>query len=440
MKCPKCGMEVKEDAIFCKYCGASLVSKKPICPKCGKENDEDAKFCENCGTPLVTSITPETKAEDKPSVKKDSKETKAKLSHIFSMILSISMIVYFALSMVLLATGYLSIANSDSATSFGFKEMIDLFKNISNPYPTGSVGFQIMDMANGGLIVVLIVSTLLFFAAIITFGIIGIVKEAKSLKAKKESSSDKYLIAVILSTVTFYALIYSTYSISTGAVVSMGSGIASIVGLGIALLVLKLVYRFVFTFQTGKGFCFASYICIAVLIFQTIGLLTGLAGSYVVVFDSSSSMQVLGQVGFVSFFSQGMALVARYAAQGSISVADANAIIALLAIPMVLTILVIIGICVLSYFTVRNLFKEKNSLTLIVFPAVMLCLSIILTILFPIESACLSAVVPSVSQITSQLSLGSMGAASIVSSCFILAGGIVSFILKGKAKENTYLL
>lgn len=49
IKCPKCGEELEEDAKFCTYCRAKIVSE---CPKCKKILKPNAKFCSECGTPL----------------------------------------------------------------------------------------------------------------------------------------------------------------------------------------------------------------------------------------------------------------------------------------------------------------------------------------------------------------------------------------------------
>ena len=122
MNCPKCGKEVTDGGTFCKYCGSSISPRKQVCPKCGKENDEDALFCEGCGTSLVQ--------EEKALTKKDSRNTKEKLSHIFSMILSISTIVYFSLSIMLLGSSYLSVVTTNGFTSIGLKEIIDLFQQV----------------------------------------------------------------------------------------------------------------------------------------------------------------------------------------------------------------------------------------------------------------------------------------------------------------------
>ena len=432
MNCPKCGKEVTDGATFCKYCGSSISPRKQVCPKCGKENDEDALFCEGCGTSLVQ--------EEKALTKKDSRKTKEKLSHIFSMILSISMIVYFSLSIMLLGSSYLSMVTINGFTSIGLKEIIDLFQQVKNGYPDTSLGYQVIDMANGGLILTMAISTLLFFAAIITFGVLGIVKEAKCLKQKKQSSSDIYLIANILSTAAFYALMYAILTITQGTLAGMGNGVASVFGLGVFLLILKLAYRFVFSFQKGKGLCFASYICIAVLVFQTISLVSGFAGSYALVTPPTSSVTAPSQVGFISFFYSEMTSIAKLISAGSITVEEANIAIAYLVIPMVLTILIIIAVCVLSVLTARNLFMAKKSATLIVFPAIMLFLSILLTTLMPIEIICLKAVNTNISDMLELVDQGSIGFTSVAASSIILANGIVSFVLKAKAKENTYLL
>lgn len=432
MNCPKCGKEIMDDAAFCKYCGSSISPRKQVCPKCGKENDEDALFCEGCGSSLVQ--------EEKVPTKKDPKKTKEKLSHIFSMILSISMIVYFSLSIMLLGSGYLSVVTTDGFASIGLKEIIDLFQQVTNGYPDTSLGYQVIDMANGGVILTMAISALLFFAAIITFGVLGIIKEAKSLKQKKQSSSDIYLIANILSTTAFYALMYAILTIAQGTLVGMGSGIASIFGLGVFLLILKLAYRFVFSFQKGKGLCFASYICIAILVFQTISLVSGFAGSYALVTLPTSSVTPPSQVGFIYFFYSEMTSIARFISAGIITVEQANTAIAYLVIPMILTVLIIIAICVLSVLTARNLFMAKKSATLIVFPAIMLFLSILLTALMPAEIICLKAINTNISDMLELVDQGNIGYVSVGASSIILANGIVSFVLKAKAKENTYLL
>jgi class 3 adenylate cyclase/tetratricopeptide (TPR) repeat protein len=49
MKCPKCELENREEAKFCKKCGAKL---DLICPKCCTLLTPDCVFCDECGTEL----------------------------------------------------------------------------------------------------------------------------------------------------------------------------------------------------------------------------------------------------------------------------------------------------------------------------------------------------------------------------------------------------
>lgn len=62
MKCPKCGNEAQEDAIFCDQCGQRLaplespttaaVAEEGVCGKCGARNTPGEAFCGECGAPL----------------------------------------------------------------------------------------------------------------------------------------------------------------------------------------------------------------------------------------------------------------------------------------------------------------------------------------------------------------------------------------------------
>ena len=51
MKCPKCQFENRQEAIFCRSCGAPLQSDI-YCPNCEASNPPDSKFCEKCGRDL----------------------------------------------------------------------------------------------------------------------------------------------------------------------------------------------------------------------------------------------------------------------------------------------------------------------------------------------------------------------------------------------------
>ncbi len=85
IKCPQCGTENLDGALFCDECGASLAEATaapaevaapaeaapevvpPVvgalkCPSCGHENPPDARFCENCGAALTAPASTPTPA------------------------------------------------------------------------------------------------------------------------------------------------------------------------------------------------------------------------------------------------------------------------------------------------------------------------------------------------------------------------------------------
>ncbi|MCP4544373.1 MAG: zinc ribbon domain-containing protein [Chloroflexi bacterium] len=64
MKCPKCGLENRPDARFCKQCGQALAQQAVppaipvnICPACGVTTKPKARFCPRCGKPLASDLT-----------------------------------------------------------------------------------------------------------------------------------------------------------------------------------------------------------------------------------------------------------------------------------------------------------------------------------------------------------------------------------------------
>src|SRR5262245_59239052 len=55
MKCPRCQADNRDEARFCRECGATLATG---CPSCGAKVEAESKFCDSCGTALAAAATP----------------------------------------------------------------------------------------------------------------------------------------------------------------------------------------------------------------------------------------------------------------------------------------------------------------------------------------------------------------------------------------------
>jgi Double zinc ribbon len=55
MTCPRCQVENRDGARFCRECGATFGA---VCSDCGAKAEAGSKFCDSCGAPLVVSPAP----------------------------------------------------------------------------------------------------------------------------------------------------------------------------------------------------------------------------------------------------------------------------------------------------------------------------------------------------------------------------------------------
>jgi hypothetical protein len=53
MICPRCSVELSNDAKFCVSCGATLSSQ---CPFCGSSNPAGGRFCQSCGIDVASAV------------------------------------------------------------------------------------------------------------------------------------------------------------------------------------------------------------------------------------------------------------------------------------------------------------------------------------------------------------------------------------------------
>jgi len=57
MKCPKCQVELPDNAKFCGVCGQLLKAER-VCPQCGQVNPQDFQFCLQCGRARAEPVPP----------------------------------------------------------------------------------------------------------------------------------------------------------------------------------------------------------------------------------------------------------------------------------------------------------------------------------------------------------------------------------------------
>jgi tetratricopeptide (TPR) repeat protein len=66
MKCPKCQVELPDNAKFCGVCGQLLKAER-VCPQCGQVNPQDFQFCLQCGRALAQPVPPSLPPSPEPT-------------------------------------------------------------------------------------------------------------------------------------------------------------------------------------------------------------------------------------------------------------------------------------------------------------------------------------------------------------------------------------
>lgn len=54
MQCPRCRLNNRDEARFCRVCGTAI---RPLCTVCGSHLTAESRFCDNCGTPAAITGT-----------------------------------------------------------------------------------------------------------------------------------------------------------------------------------------------------------------------------------------------------------------------------------------------------------------------------------------------------------------------------------------------
>lgn len=427
MICPKCGKENTPDASFCKNCGFSF--KENCCPKCGKVNSPSSKFCQSCGASL----------ENK---KRTVNNTKENVSKVFTKIISITMIVYFSLCIIFSFCPYLKITSSYDVSYYGIWSIFNLF-GYNSDNPTGLKIYEINNVTNVSVVIILVTTMLLYNLSVAALSIYGIAKEGSSLSHKKASSTDIVLIAILLASYLLQTILISSFSakyLYGYNSVKPGFGLNVIKILGIICLLFKLTYRFVFTFDKNKGYCFASYICLAAIIFQYFRVLNDLTG-FVTIIPTKSS-ESIKQTGFIAFFRVTMENLVNHINAGNVTLQASRLIMALSDIFMYLNFFMIVGIMVLSVLTAKTLFLEHPSKASIVYPAIIVGLTLIISFGGWFNVSFMSSEIHGCfGKDTGYLYIIGIGSIlSFISALAALGAGIASYILKKKAGNNTYLL
>lgn len=421
MQCPKCGTQNPEEAKFCSSCGTRL-DGKVACPSCGHECDSEAYFCPSCGKQLRKKETPAPQ-----KAKKDGKAIKDKLSKIFTLILSIGSIAFFALANLLMFGDYFT---TTDGTVYSFFSLISLLWSSKNPYTTSSVQGQLYDISLLTTSITMMVLLIGYAAVMITLSIKGVIKEAKNLKNKEPSDSDKLLIGELLLTYLVKSVVvsYASPASTTGVCISL------ILVFGMILLILKLAYRFVFTFQRNMGRCFASYICLAMVLLHSMGLLGGMADSYLTIYRD----ELLISDGFIYSFNDVLYRMGVIHNSGWLSTGDINGVVLIANITTAISLVCMILSYVFSYKIAARLFdnNQNSNKKTIVYSSLLLGLTVI---------NCLSNAVLA---LTADSKLGPssyhfmIGASSISSidlALIMLGGTIASYQLRKSATE-TYSL
>ena len=292
MRCLKCGRKIKDDCLFCPYCGSKVI-KEIFCPKCGEKNDLDASFCKKCGTPLTELVQQEEpkKTEIPVESKPRPKCTTSTLNPFSIICMSFSL-----LSIVLLFSFLFVPFLNDKFLPNNSFTIIHYITNALN----STDGARPLLIANTVILVSIFSFTALFGLSLIAIVASKFVKAIKERKFVDFSKLVTYLFVMFLTVfVLFVNFIISSDAYNADSVNGL---IILVIAITVVSLLLNRFYNLVYVIRTSMvqtilQLCFLS-ITVTLLLITTL-FIGGSKFGLIISSKDFDCSRVVGPFGFV---------------------------------------------------------------------------------------------------------------------------------------------
>ena len=229
MKCPKCGFDNQEDALFCAECGEKLSKEKLFCPECNSENEANAKHCTKCGALL----------------KKDTNTFKLTWIRSLQLILlgfgiglMIAGMFFGFLHAEAIQNGKVVETKTFYPIPYLFSEM---FKELKTYKDAGMDKSYVVLLIHG---VFILISYIIMLLGVTIFGIVSMNNAQKN--GKKENYKNGSIVGVICSIIPY--ILFTSYTLFSTTTLSSYLKVKYTAGYGFIVLII------------GATLCLISYI------------------------------------------------------------------------------------------------------------------------------------------------------------------------------------
>lgn len=240
MKCPKCGFENLDDAVYCIKCGNRIDGNVP-CPKCGEYIPGDSSFCPKCGKTI-----PHKKTSDEIEDNKFEGRRKS-ISRIFNRVSF-----YVTLFLFIFFIGSLAQEYFATPDGFGLNDLFNYIKALTeNP-----------DSFNLTLLITRIVLIGIDIIVVIPFSVFGILKLIKAYKNREPlNNAYKHLTVVLASRLLTFVLLKNTYSFAGS--LDLSSFLSSLISFTIFHFIVCFSFDTFLSFRRGRVSIFIARIILS---------------------------------------------------------------------------------------------------------------------------------------------------------------------------------